>query len=228
MRWHSMMFACLVACGGKSVKTPEELANEHGVAIKAKLEAIKAAGAAGLGASDDPSVKTVPGLDFETNALVTMYDDTQDPGADPKADRAIADMFDRVRMAKKLLGVKSSNAYQIGEAEIAQLENAKYVLVVYRSTVSAPRQALSGDSFTPGAAQSANVLVELGTNKVLGSFTTQAVSSDKVTAKNVDGHAGATEAYQSYLDADLREQWGKAVADGVAKRWPGAKTPYKF
>ena len=42
------------------------------------------------------------------------------------------------------------------------------------------------------------------------------------------GHAGATEAYQSYLDADLREQWGKAIADGVAKRWPGAKTPYKF
>jgi hypothetical protein len=223
-----MMFACVVACGGKEPKSPEDLVKEHGDAIKAKLGTIKAAGAAGLGASDDPSIKTVPGLDFDVNALATVYDDTLDPTADPTADRFMG-MSNPVRQAKQVLGVKKANdVYQIHEDEISRIESAKYVLVVYRSTFSAPRQALSGSSFTPGAARSSNVLVELGTSKILGSFTVEAASSDKVTAKNFDGHAGAAEAYQSYLDSDLREQWSKAIADGIAKRWPGAKAPSRF
>lgn len=99
------------------------------------------------------------------------------------------------------------------------------MLVLYPTRTQLPHKD-SSKEFTPGSVTSDAVLVELKSNKILGGFSVTAESSDKVLSENVDGHEGAEEAYQDKLDDDLAEQWGKAVTDGIPKRWPGAQVPW--
>ncbi|HEY4181851.1 MAG TPA: hypothetical protein VGM90_33640 [Kofleriaceae bacterium] len=221
--WSCVVLAWVVACG--SSPSPEEFAKQHGPAVKAKLDAIKVAAAAGLNAPDDPSIKAVPGVVFEgtgVNALAALYDDTVDLTADAPATR-FSYPDDPIRSGKVLLGLKTNEP--VYAAGIGPLESTKYVLVVYRTKYSAPSKS-ADNAFEPGAVQSTNVLVELGTNKILGSFTAEAESSAEVRAPDYDGHAGAEAAYQSYLDGDLRKHWADAIEEGIAKRWAGTKPPY--
>ena len=211
---------------------------EHKAPLQAKLAEIKAAADAGEGHAADPGVASVPGLSFDSvshadqaNALAVLAEEAQNPTTDPKPELLFQDAIDDdLRQVKAFVGVevepyKGTVEWAGHDADFQRFERLKYVLVVYPTRTQLPDKS-SATEFTPGSVTSEAVLVELKSNKILGGFSATAESSDKVLSENVDGHSGAEAAYQEKLDKDLAEQWGKAVTDGIPKRWPGAQVPW--
>jgi hypothetical protein len=236
MRW--LLLVCVIACGGKSTKSNEQMQKEHKAPLLGKLAALKAAADAGAGHASDPGVATVADLDFDTvshndkaNAIAVLAVEAQDPASDPTPPlRFQGDLDDDVRVVKAFVGVQvgphsGTKEWGWDEPMFKRFENLKYVLLVYPTHTQLPHKD-SSDEFTPGEVTADAVLVELSTNKILGGFTVSAESSDEVRSQNVDGHLGADEHYQDKLDNDLGEKWGKAITDGIAKRWPGAQVPW--
>jgi hypothetical protein len=233
-----MLLVCVIACSGDKTKSNAQVQKEHKAPLQAKLAEIKAAADAGAGHASDPGAPSVPGLSFDTvshadqaNALAVLAEEAENPTADPEPELRFQDVTnDAHRFVKAFVGVNVEPFNGIVEwaghdVDFKRFEHLKYVLVIYPTKTQLPHKDGS-EKFTGGAVTSDAVLVELSTNKILGGFSVSAASSDKVLSENVDGHLGEDKHYQESLDKDLALQWGKALTDGITKRWPGTQVPW--
>lgn len=241
----SVAAICVVACGSSSKdKTREQLAKEYGPKLDARLDKLVAANRAGraaldaLGAPGDAQLAldfNFKAADRHPNAIAAHTEDLEDakkPAAsDDPGDRILSGgpklVFaenddNHVYLAKSVLGVEKLVSYY-HEYPLKQILDAKYVLVVYPKSFTPPSTGLGGSDFKPGAAAATAVLVEIETGKALGGFDVTATNSEEVSV-NVRKRDGASDAEDKIRD-DLYAQIGKAIADGISKRWPGAKTP---
>lgn len=233
-----MLVVCLVACGGSNTKSNEQMQKEHQAPLQAKLAEIKAAADAGAGHASDPGVPSVPGLSFDSvshadqvNALAVLAEEAQNPAADPTPQLWFQDVInDDHRLVKAFVGVnvephRGTKKWAGHDADFKRFERIKYVLVIYPTHTQLPHKDGS-EQFTGGSVTSDAVLVELASNRILGGFTVTAGSSPQVSSANVDGHLGEDAHYQETLDKDLAREWGKALTDGITKRWPGTQVPW--
>jgi hypothetical protein len=240
-----LIVALVVAGCGKSgpkEKTVDDLRTEYKPRIEARLEKLvaadragKAAIASGLGQPGDSKLA----LDFEyqadthkPNAIVAHTEDLEDakkpaqsakpedrgPLTGPKLIFAENDR-NHVLLGKSLIGIEKGGFQH--EYMTRQLVDAQYVLVVYPTSFK-PAMAI-GSSFTPGTATGTAVLVEIESGKPLGGFEFTAQSSDEIHV-SVSKRSGTSNADDKVRD-DLYSQTGKAIANAIKVRWPGAKVP---
>lgn len=233
--WLAALIIGLVACGKDSTpKTRQQLQKEYGDKLTARLDKLAAASLAGrvgmssLGTPGDQQLAldfTVLGEKPKPNAMAVHTGDIEDPkAAATYTDVVFAeDMYNQVKNAKYVLGVEPSMSHA-REDHVKQVLDVKYVLVVYPTEYRAPRAGLS--DFTPGLARGTAVLVEIETGKPLGGFEFAASNDEEVFVK-VRQSDGASDA-EDKVKKDLWANTGKAISEGIAKRWPGAKAPYNY
>jgi hypothetical protein len=234
-------FLAVVGCGGgKKTKTNGDLQNEYGAKLKPRMEALIAAGKVAdqnrgtLGAAGDPPA----GIDVDYNeddhagnTVIAQFDDLASLTEDAKPAFRFSDLSnDEVRTAKSWTGAKvglQSGDWSVFEPALQHVVGAKYVLVVFPNLIAPPSMGIGGTSFTAGQASATVVLVEIDGAKPLGGFEVKATNSGEIMTKKSSG-LGAGEQKQRKIEADLAAQLGKEIADGIRKRWKGAKAPYNW
>ncbi len=229
----------LIGCGGGNgtSKTRQDLEAEYGTKLKPRMESLIAAGKvadqnrSSLGIVGNPPADV--DLDYNEedhagNTVIVQFDDLASASEDANPSFRFADLdHDEVRTAKSWTGAKvglKSGNFGVFEAALQHVVGAKYVLVVFPTLLAAPSLGLGATTFVPGQAQATVVLVEIQGAKPLGGFEVKVTNSDEVMMKRKT----SGDEMQRKVDADLAAQLGKGIADGIRKRWKGAKAPYNW
>lgn len=220
---------------------PTAVVNQHRAASTAKIEAIVRAGKAADDhkyESDQWPKDAVSGLDFTSdasNAVFVIREDIEAPNKDAEIDlRFIKLDDDPFRESRRILGIvsggtsvgyyNSEKAGPLYDKRLKQIERTRYALIVYTTRVTMPRESATmvggSRSFEAGEVRGMALLVDVDSGKLCGGFDFSAESSEKVRATE--------KLAQEKINDDLANQFGKAVTDGVEKRFPGAKVPGTF
>lgn len=225
----------LAGCGGGGkVKTPQDLEKAYGPKLFPRLDALVAAGKVAkandwsLGEPGSGPTDLAATSDPKTsNTLVVHAEDLEDLASDPKVPLRFMDLDeDALRVAKSWKGARvglQASDFSVFEDELQRVIGAKYVVVVIPSSYK-PADMGIGTTFTPGTAEATAVLVEIDGAKHLGGVRVSASNRPEVAATKVSG-TGALEQRQRTVDADLRYQYSRAIAEGMRGRWKGAQAP---